>query len=151
MTDRLAPLIEGFTFSGDPTQDIPAFLRHHDCPKTAVHVTDVAIEARRLARRFGANPAQAELAGYLHDVSAVVPNTERIATAQAWGIDVLPEEADFPMIIHQKLSAFMGQAIFGIADADVLSAAGHHTTLYAGATLLDTVVFVADGCGYFAF
>ena len=151
MTDRLAPLIEGFTFSGDPTQDIPAFLRHHDCPKTAVHVTDVAIEARRLARRFGANPAQAKLAGYLHDVSAVVPNTERIATAQAWGIDVLPEEADFPMIIHQKLSAFMGQAIFGIADADVLSAAGHHTTLYAGATLLDTVVFVADGCGYFAF
>ena len=127
-----------------PCADIPAFLRHHGCPGTAAHVADVAAEARRLAIKFDVDADQAEIAGWLHDVSAVFPNTQRLAAARALEIDVLPEEVTFPMILHQKISAVMGRELFGIHDEAVLSAAGCHTTLKANASRLDKLVFVAD-------
>ncbi|HEU5087210.1 MAG TPA: HD domain-containing protein, partial [Roseiflexaceae bacterium] len=68
----------------------------------------------------------------------------RIAYAEAWGIEVLPEERQVPMIIHQKLSAYMAEQLFGVRDAAILSAIGCHTTLKAGAGSLDRVVFLAD-------
>lgn len=120
------------------------FLLERGCPNTAAHCQAVARKAAQLARLFGADEAQAHLAGMLHDISAVIPNEERVATALAWGVDVLPEERAFPMIIHQKLSARMAQRQFGVDDAAVLSAIGCHTTLKPGASELDKVVFVAD-------
>lgn len=48
------------------------------------------------------------------------------------------------MIVHQKLSSWMAHEVFGIHDPEVLSAIGCHTTLKAGASPLDKLVFVAD-------
>lgn len=48
------------------------------------------------------------------------------------------------MIVHQKLSALMARELFGITDAEVLSAIGCHTTLKANASPLDKTLFVAD-------
>lgn len=105
---------------------------------------DVGTEARRIALRFGADPVAAETAGWLHDISAVIPNGDRIALSRELGIEVLPEEEAFPMIIHQKLSVVMAEQLFGVTDAAILDAVGCHTTLRAGSTLLDQVLFVAD-------
>ncbi len=140
----LTGLKDGLTFTGDVRRDVPAFLIHHSCPNTAAHVATVAQEARRIATLVGADAAGAERAGWFHDVSAVIPTRERIAAARRLGIAVLPEEVAFPMIVHQKLSAALARAFFGERDDAVLSAVGCHTTLKAGATPLDTVVFVAD-------
>ena len=104
----------------------------------------MAAEARRLAIRFGEDPARAEAAGLLHDISAPIPDAERLATAEAWGVEALAEERAYPMILHQKLSAVIAREAFGVKDAGVLSAIGCHTTLKAGASRLDKVVFVAD-------
>lgn len=130
--------------NGDIAHDVWLFLRAYRSPKTAAHCGDVAAEAKRLARRFGADPRQAATAGWLHDISAVYPNNQRVEAAQHFGIEVLPEEAAYPMIIHQKLSAVLGREVFGVQDTAVLSAVGCHTTLKKDASLLDTVVFVAD-------
>lgn len=116
----------------------------HGCADTAGHVVHVAAEVKRLAERFGASSEAAEAAGLLHDISAVIPNEERIAAAHTFGIEVLPEEATFPMIIHQKLSVVLARDIFGMTQPELLSAIGCHTTLKADASLLDKVVFVAD-------
>lgn len=121
-----------------------AFLTGRGFPRTAGHCAAVAAEARRLAARFGEEPARAEAAGLLHDISAPIPEAERIATAEAWGLEVLSEELAYPMIIHQKLSAVIAREAFGVTDAGVLSAIGCHTTLKAGASRLDKIVFVAD-------
>lgn len=137
-------MTDSVQFSGDVARDVPAFLIAHDCPGTAAHCRDVAAEAHRVALIAGVSPDSAEIAGWLHDVSAIFPNGERIAVARSWNIDVLPEEAAYPMIIHQKLSARMAQIPFGIADAAILSAIRCHTTLSAGSSALDRVVFVAD-------
>lgn len=130
--------------NGHIDHDVPLLLRRHNCPRTAVHCGDVAAEARQLAIRFGADPQQATIAGWLHDVSAVIPNAQRIEAARNYGIDVLPEEAAFPMIIHQKLSAALARDIFDIDDEAILSAVGCHTTLKRDASVLDQVIFVAD-------
>lgn len=142
--DMLAPLVAGVRLSGEVRRDVPAFLVHHRYPKTAAHVGDVAAEARRLALRFGVDADAAECAGWLHDTSAVFPTPQRAAIARALGIDVLPEEDSLPMIVHQKLSAVLAADIFGVRDPAVLNAVGCHTTLKAGASPLDLVVFVAD-------
>ena len=142
--DIIQQLTSGVVFTGRLEQDIPALLGHHDCHRTAVHTAAVAAEASRLAKMAGQNPNQAEQAGWLHDISAVIPPDDRIAAAKAWSVPVLPQEEAFPLIVHQKLSAYMAQWIFGVSDNEVLDAIGCHTTLRAHATELDTVIFVAD-------
>ena len=89
----------------------------------------VAAEAGRIAALVGADLDAAEVAGWLHDVSVIIPSEQRAVIAEQLGIDVLPEEAIFPMIIHQKLSAVLAREIFQIEDAAILSAVGCHTTL----------------------
>jgi predicted HD superfamily hydrolase involved in NAD metabolism len=142
--DLIQELAAGVVLCGRLERDVPVFLNHHGRRRTAAHSAAVAAEASQLAKMFGQDPNQAEQAGWLHDISAVIPPEERIAAATAWSIPVLAEEEAFPLIVHQKLSATMAQQIFGVSDTAVLDAIGCHTTLRAHATELDTVIFVAD-------
>jgi predicted HD superfamily hydrolase involved in NAD metabolism len=104
----------------------------------------VAAEAQRLAHQWGEDIASAEIAGFLHDISAIVPSEQRIALAEALHLDILPEERILPMIIHQKLSAVIARELFAIHSPAILDAIGCHTTLKANASFLDKIVFVAD-------
>ena len=133
-----------FQTTGDIQADVKKLLLQHGHEHTHHHVKSVAAKAVELARQFGGEVERSEVAAWLHDISTVVPNEERIALAQALGTEVLPEERQFPMIIHQKLSVVFAEAVFGVTDPAVLSAIGCHTTLKAGASLTDKVVFVAD-------
>jgi predicted HD superfamily hydrolase involved in NAD metabolism len=144
MKECLSPWLDGFVFSGDAKADVRRLLLHHDLPRVAEHSFHVSEEAKRLAEQFGVNPAEAEIAGLLHDISAIIPNRERIALAKALELPVLPEEERFPMIVHQKLSQTMAREWFGIVNQEILDAIGCHTTLRAKATPLDMVLFVAD-------
>lgn len=144
MHSALAPYAAQFQATGDLQADVVALLVAHDCAHTAGHSARVAAEAVRLAERFGLDRTQAATAAWLHDISAIVPNPERIALAEALELDVLPEERRVPMIIHQKLSAAIAHELFGIDDAAVIGAIGCHTTLRVGASPLDLAVFVAD-------
>ena len=145
MHQLLKHLTKGIAFSGNlKSDDIHLFLTANQCPKTADHCMEVGTEARRIASMFQADPDAAEIAGWLHDISAVFPNRERIEAARQLMIEILPEEEQFPMIIHQKISKVMAREIFGITDREILDAIGGHTTLRANATLPDQVLFVAD-------
>ncbi|MFC1997613.1 bis(5'-nucleosyl)-tetraphosphatase (symmetrical) YqeK [Chloroflexota bacterium] len=133
-----------FNRTGVIAEDVPRYLGLMGYPKTAKHCTAVAAKASLLAGKFGSNPYKAEQAGYLHDISAVIPNQARIEFARSRDVDILAEEEQFPMIIHQKLSEILAREVFDISDNGVLSAIGCHTTLKAGASRLDKVVFLAD-------
>jgi predicted HD superfamily hydrolase involved in NAD metabolism len=136
--------LEAVPISGVIEEDVTTFLTSFGYAHTLRHSRDVAQEASRLAHRFGENQALAKSAGLLHDISAVVPNSERIALAKAANIPILSEEAHFPMLLHQKISAFFAGEIFGISEPTVLNAIGCHTTLKAGASQLDKILFLAD-------
>ncbi|MGN7383749.1 bis(5'-nucleosyl)-tetraphosphatase (symmetrical) YqeK [Paenibacillus sp. SAFN-117] len=141
------PVLEPYTvleMTGSLEKDVAGFLTRHRRPKTAEHSINVGRKARELAARFGADPDQAEAAGYLHDISAIFPNEERIEVSRQLGIEVLPEEELFPMIIHQKMSRVMARELFHVTDEPILSAVECHTTLKPGSSLMDRIVFVAD-------
>jgi predicted HD superfamily hydrolase involved in NAD metabolism len=140
----LAALGANVPLTGGVSHDAAAFLARHHAHHTIGHSARVAAAARNLAEQYAVDPAAAEIAGWLHDISTVIPNSERIAHAEAWGIAVLPEERQVPMIIHQKLSAHMAQHLFKITDRSILSAIGCHTTLRPGASPMDKIVFIAD-------
>lgn len=133
-----------FEKSGNLVRDIATFLRIHNQEATIRHSANVALEAKKLAARFGVDQESAATAAWLHDISVVYPNEKRLAVAKAFGILPLPEEETFPLIIHQRISEVMAREIFGIENAAILSAVGCHTTLKKDASQLDKVLFVAD-------
>lgn len=144
MHQILAQMMEGIDLRGDLAGRVHLFLSAKGYPRTIQHSRQVAEQAFQLARRFQSDPQQAEMAGWLHDVSAVFLNGEKADIAHQLGLDLLPEEEKHPVLIHQKLSVVMAREMFQVEDSAVLSAIGCHTTLKAGASLLDKILFVAD-------
>ncbi len=144
MHEFSASLLDGVQVYGDLPADVRAYLTHHNCPRTLEHSQQVAAEARQLARRFGADPEAAEAAGWLQDVSAVIPSSQRLDAARLLGLPVLSEEEALRMILHQRLSGAIAREGFGVSDAAILAAVRCHTTLKARAAALDKVVFLAD-------
>ena len=48
------------------------------------------------------------------------------------------------MLLHQRFGAMIARELFGITDADVLSAIKYHTTLKEDPSDIDMIVFLAD-------
>ncbi len=140
----LQQLIDGVVLTGDVLTDVRILLMKCGHLHTLEHCMRVSREAYQLARRFSVNADEAVVAGLLHDISDIVPSSEMVALAEALKLDVLPEERDFPPILHQRLSAEMAREVFRIDNRAVLSAIGCHTTLRKEASSLDKVVFLAD-------
>jgi len=141
----LKSLISGFSFSGNLREDVPAFLIFHACPKTAAHSRSVVEKARQLAARFELDAARAEAAAWLHDISAVFPNDKRLEISEQLGLEILPQEAQVPLLLHQKISAVMAEKIFGIHNTTgILDAIRCHTTLKSNPTTLEMLVFASD-------
>ena len=133
-----------FQFTGETLRDVPAFLEHHGFPHVATHLKAMALEARNLAERFGLDANAAELAGILHDIAVIVPNTERVALSRALDLPVLQEEEQVPMILHQQHGKVFARDLFGVQDERILNAIECHTTLKANSSQLDRLVFLAD-------
>jgi predicted HD superfamily hydrolase involved in NAD metabolism len=137
-------IVNPVVFSGKVNEDVCLLLNANGAPRLAQHCMDVGKQAKVLAGTFGLDQDAAELAGWLHDVGGIFPNDRRIEVAEALGMEILPEERLFPMIIHQKISEYMARDLFHITDEGILHAVGCHTTLRADSTRLDQVLFVAD-------
>src|SRR5258707_2990316 len=108
----LANLCGDLHLTGNIAEDVSAFLRHHHHPQTALHCQHVATAARDVAIATQANPSQTHIAGWLHDVSAIFPASERVQIARALDLEVLAEEYHCPMIVRYRLSRLMAQEIF---------------------------------------
>ena len=137
-------LVNGIGFTGDLQFDVANFLRHHNHTDIAAHCLAVAKETRRLARAYNEDEEAGFQAGLLHDISVVFLAEERGEAAKRLDIEILPEEKVFPLIIHQKLSAYMAKEIFAISNHVIVNAVGCHTTLKANASIIDKSLFVAD-------
>ncbi len=136
--------IYSFTPTGKIENDIKVFLLKYKKELTYKHSIRVANEARKIAIKYHENEEKAAMAAYLHDISAIFPNEERVEVAEEFGIEILQEEREFPMIIHQKLSRIIAKEIFKVEDEEILNAISCHTTLRKHATKMDLVLFVAD-------
>ncbi len=124
--------------------EIKQYLVSKNCEKTYCHCMEVGEYAYQLGEKYLTSPEKVSIAGYLHDISAIYPNNQRISVAQKYGIELNEAEMAFPMIIHQKISKSIAKMDFGIEDNEILSAIECHTTLKKNYSDIDLVLFVAD-------
>jgi nicotinate-nucleotide adenylyltransferase len=116
-------------------------------PGRYAHTLNVASLAESLARRWGADPVKARLAGLLHDAGRryTPPELARYARQRRLAV---PERAIIleqdPMLLHAFVSADLARREFGVFDAEILAAIRAHTFGNIRMTLLDKILYVAD-------
>lgn len=109
------------------------------------HSRRVAAEAAAAARRFGGDPAAAEIAGLLHDYCRELTAEQMLEAACAYGIAVGPVERRRPVgLLHGPVAA-AELADVGLAAA-IAGAIARHTVGAPGMTVLEKCLYVADFC-----
>lgn len=107
------------------------------------HTLGVMETAVRLAERYGADPARAELAAILHDAAKAWPIDEQRRFVMEHGL--AQDELDYdPELLHAPIAAYLAETRYGITDREVLDAIRYHTTGRERMTLLEKVVCLAD-------
>lgn len=131
-------------FTYDLKDDVETFLIKHGEQNTFEHTMNVVREALWIAPLFGVDPEAARQAALLHDTSNAISVRDMKEVAEACSVSIMEEELRHIRIIHQKLSKEMARRVFDCTSTEILNAIECHTTLKAGASPLDKVLFVAD-------
>ena len=108
------------------------------------HSLNVAKEAVKLARQYGADEEKAQLAGVLHDIMKDTAKQEQLQIFQRFGIILTDLEKSAPKLWHAMAGAAYLEHELGINDAQILSAVRYHTTGRAEMSLLERIVFLSD-------
>ena len=110
-----------------------------------IHSLGVAGEAEKLARRYGADPEKAYLAGLVHDCAKEYDPAEMEGILKTeYGVAADSMSRIMPKILHGPLGACDAQRKFGIYDPDILDAVKYHTTGKGGMRLLTKIIYIAD-------
>jgi predicted HD superfamily hydrolase involved in NAD metabolism len=113
--------------------------------KRLEHSRRVAVEAEVLARRFGASPEAAGVAGLLHDYCRELSDVEVLAAAERYGVPAGPVEKRRPRhILHGPVAA-AELAEEGL-DSEIACAIALHTVGGAGMSVLAKCLYLADYC-----
>ena len=113
-------------------------------PDRLYHSLNVADEAEKLAKHYGADEQKAFTAGLLHDILKNTPDSELLQYFERNGIMLTETERASRKTWHAMAGADFLRRELHVTDEDILSAVRWHTTGRAGMTLLDKVLFVAD-------
>lgn len=112
--------------------------------KRLVHSLLVAATARRLAKRHGANPEQAALAGLMHDCAKCMSLGEMQLIARDNRLLLDREIMQNDNLLHGYAGAVVAEKEYGVSDPNVLSAIRCHTTGKVGMLPLDMILYLAD-------
>lgn len=119
-------------------------IRKREGDRRFLHSLEVAKEAERLSRRYGADPEKARAAGLLHDVMKDISPDEQLQIFKDFGILLDDVEKKTKKLWHARSGAVFLEKVLHIEDRDILNAVRYHTTGRAGMSLLEKVVFIAD-------
>ncbi|NHN32827.1 bis(5'-nucleosyl)-tetraphosphatase (symmetrical) YqeK [Paenibacillus agricola] len=144
MNDMFSCYTRRLVFTGDLSKDIHTFFNFNNDLRTLNHTLEVAEEANRIANLYEIKPSKVVSAALLHDISNVIPISTMLEMAKKLSIEVLEEEQKFDRSVHQKLSKYMAQDIFGITDDEILNAIEIHTTHKPNSNMTDKILFVSD-------
>lgn len=127
--------------------DYRELIRSRMSEKRYIHSLNVAKEAVRLAKRYGADPQKAETAGLLHDVTKETPTDEQLKIIEASGIILSEVQRVSPKLWHAISGAAFIKMELSVADPEIISSIRFHTTGRAQMSVLEKVIFVADFTG----
>ena len=112
-------------------------------PRRVAHVWGCEHEARRLARRWGADEGDAAEAGILHDITKKLTPSEQLLLSEKYGIINDTNELANPKLFHAKTGAAMSRDLFGVPE-EIENAIRWHTTAHENMTLLEQIIYLAD-------
>ena len=144
MTKILENIIKRYQKTNDIFVDIQNLFEKYDKTNIFEHSVNVSKKAIELAGKYNISKDKIKLASYLHDISGIIKNEDKILFAEEMNIKILHEERIFPLIIHQKLSKEIAQRVFSVNDYEILNAISCHTTLNGNPSVFDMVLFIAD-------
>lgn len=108
------------------------------------HSVNVAKEAVRLAKKYGADEEKAAIAGILHDITKENTKEEQLQIMSDGGIILDSVQKISSKLWHGISGSVYIRDNLGITDEDILNAVKYHTTGHAGMSVLEKVIFVAD-------
>jgi predicted HD superfamily hydrolase involved in NAD metabolism len=108
------------------------------------HTLGVTRTAERLAATHGADAYRARIAGLLHDLARLYPVERLVAECIARGLPIDAFERANPIVLHARVGAELAREMFGVDDAQILSAIRKHTLAADTMSTLDAVLFLAD-------
>jgi len=109
------------------------------------HTVRVARFADSLAQAHQQNAERARVAGMLHDLARLYPPRALLLESQARGLIITEFERRYPVVLHAPLGAELARELFSVNDEAVLSAIRKHTVAAASMSMLDCIVYLADG------
>ena len=124
------------------TDSINSYIEKNFSEKRKIHTEGVRKTAVRLALKYGADPAKAELAALFHDMYRGVPVDALNYYVKHLGLD--KRYMDNCNLAHGKIAAIIMKRDYGIEDPDILNAVSFHTTGRAGMSLLEKIIYIAD-------
>ena len=108
------------------------------------HSLNVAQEAVKLAKKYGADPEKAEAAGILHDILKDTPADKQLKIISDFGIIMNDVELSVKKSWHAISGAAYIRGVLRVEDEEIIDAVRYHTTGRHNMTVLEKVVFVAD-------
>ena len=111
-------------------------------PRRVKHTKNVAVEAIRLAKKYGADVQKAEIAALLHDIARNLSQEEMNRYVKE--LQLGDRYLDNKNLAHSKVGVAIIKRDFGIEDQEILDAVAYHTTGRDGMTLMDKIIFLAD-------
>ena len=114
-------------------------------PKRWRHTQGVMNKAIELAQRHDGNVEQAYLAALLHDVAREWSSEQWVAEAKTAGLVMDEAALHSPVLLHAPLAAWVAKRRFGVTDETVLNAIARHTIGGTDLSLLDKIIYLADG------
>ncbi len=119
-------------------------VRMKDKRKRYQHSLGVAATALELARTYGVDEFDAACAGLVHDWDKVLDDSELVARALHYGVEIDGSPSQAAPLLHGPVAAHELPEIFPQFSKPVFQAVARHTVGATDMSDLDMVVFVAD-------
>ncbi len=112
-------------------------------PNRVRHVLGCRDTCVALAKRWGADEADAARAGILHDITKALDGPLQLTLCAAYGKILDDFSKKYPKTLHALTGSLVAERIFG-ENSRVVSAICSHTTGKAYMNTLEAIVYVAD-------
>jgi len=113
-------------------------------PKRFQHSQGVRYEARKLAKKYGADEEKAELAGLVHDCAKDFEYPQMLKMCEHYGVVLDNVSINEQKLIHSQLGAMYAKKVFNIDDEEIYDAVFYHTTAKANMSVLTKIIYIAD-------
>lgn len=132
-------------FGEDRYRMMKRMLKERVGQKRYKHSKGVAKTAARLAEIYGCDPAQARMAGILHDWDKALSFDEVRERVRTLRIDVDPVVvSDMPWLLHGPSAAAILKQQYPEFGDEVFQAIARHTSGARDMSSLDCIIYVAD-------